>query len=492
MQKKRGLKGRTINGLLWSFGDLAGNQGMQFLIQIILARLLLPEHFGLIGIVLIFVALSNSLVDSGFTQALIRERKPTQVDYSTVFHFNLAMSLVLYGCIYLTAPAIGAFFGEEQLTLFIRVMAISIIIKSFELVPRAILSKEIDFKTQATVNVIASLFSGLIAIFMAFSGFGIWSLIVRLLVMNASQSILFFVMKKWLPSWTFSFRSFRRLYHFGWKLLVSGLIDTLGQNLFAVLIGRNYSAGQLGYYMNASKFSDVVTQSLTAAIQRVTYPVLSRIQDEDERLKDNYRTLVKLSAFLIFPMMLGLAAIAEPMVRIVFGSQWEPMTIYFQLLCIAGMLYPIHALNLNILQVKGRSDIFLYLEVGKFSMTLGLVFLAIWLDLGMIGLVALIVVDSYSALLLNMYFSGKEIDYTVRRQLEDLFPSFLLAAGMGTLTYVVGHLLDSADSLTLIIQVIIGMGCYIGMAKWTTREEFHILWKLLLPIMKKWRLARLG
>ncbi|ANU27617.1 lipopolysaccharide biosynthesis protein [Planococcus versutus] len=485
MKQENSLKKKTISGLLWSFGDMIGNQGIQFIIQIILARLLTPADFGLIGMILVFVALSNSLVDSGFTQALIRDQKANQTDYSTVFYFNLVVSIFIYGILFFSAPLISNFFDQSQLKSIIRVLTLGVIINAFSIIPRAMFTKEVNFKVQAKVNVAASVLSGIVAVAMAFVGFGVWSLVVRMLALNLVQALLLVFTRRWMPSLAFSMASFKRLFGFGWKLLVSGLIDTTYNNIYYLIIGKQYSAGALGYYTNASKFSDVATQSLTATIQRVTYPVLSGIQDQEERLKRSFKKVIKLSGFLIFPLMVGLAAVAEPLVFLIFGEKWMTMVPYFQLLCIASMLYPIHALNLNILQVKGRSDLFLYLEIIKTIIPTILIVVVIWMDWGITLLVATIVLDSHLSLFINIYFSGREIAYGIKEQVLDLLPIYMISLGMGAIVYGVGAVVPFAELLTLLLQVGIGAVLYITVSKLLKIEEFATVYELLLPLIKK-------
>lgn len=490
MENQRSLKKKTIGGLFWSFGDLLGNQGIQFIIQVILARMLLPEHFGLIGMILVFIAISNSLIDSGFTQALIREQHVTQKDYSTVFYFNIAISLTVYLSLYIFAPYISLFFRESGLTEIIRVLTLGIIINSFGIIPRAILTKKVDFKAQAKANTLASVFSGLTAVIFAYAGFGVWSLVVRTLMLNMIQSLALVLMTKWKPSLIFSIASFRRLFGFGWKLLVSGLISTIYNNVIYLIIGRQYSAGQLGYYTNASKFNDLAAQTLTTSIERVTYPVLSSMQDEEDRLKQNYKRIIRLTAFLIFPVMIGLAAVGEPLILLVFGSQWEPMIIYFQLLCLSGMLYPIHALNLNILQVKGRSDLFLSLEILKITIGSILIFIAIWMEIGIVGLVAVVIMNSYISLFINTYFSGREISYSVKEQLKDLVPVYLITLTMGAAVYVAGMILPESNFLRMTLQIALGISFYIIACRVFKIKELKIIVELIFPLIKKMRFAK--
>lgn len=490
MENQRSLKKKTIGGLLWSFVDLLGNQGIQFIIQVILARMLIPDHFGLIGMILVFTAVSNSLIDSGFTQALIREQKVTQKDYSTVFYFNIIISLVIYLCLFAAAPQISLFFDESELTEIVRVLTLGIIINSFGIIPRAILTKQVDFKTQAKVNTLASVLSGVVAVTFAFLGFGVWSLVVRTLVLNFVQSLFLSLTTKWRPSLVFSIVSFKKLFGFGWKLLVSGLINTIYDNVFYLIIGKQYSKTQLGYFTNASKFNDLAVQTMTSSIERVTYPVLSSMQDQKERLKQNYKQIMRLTGFLIFPAMAGLAAVGEPLILVIFGAQWETMTIYFQLLCLAGMLYPIHALNLNILQVTGRSDLFLSLEILKMSISVVLIFFALWYEIGIVWLVALIVLDSYISLFINIYFSGKQIAYSVREQMKDLLPVYLITLFMGAAVYMAGQILPDYNLPKLIIQISLGIAIYITCCKVLKIKELNMVLELMIPLIKKIRFAK--
>lgn len=485
VDKRKSLKSKAIGGILWSFGDKLANQGIQFIIQIILARLLLPEHFGLIGLILVFVAVSTAVVDSGFTQALIREKTVSQKDYSTVFYYSMAVAVLMYVLLFLAAPWISRFFEEPQMAILIRVVSLGIIILSFSNIPRAMYARDVDFKPQAKVNMISSVFSGAAAVLLALNGFGIWSLIARTLVMNLLQSVLFLWTKKWLPSLVFSASSFQRLFGFGWKLMISTLLTTIYQNIYFLIIGKQFSTTQLGYFTNASKFSDLISQTLTSTIQRVAYPILSSIQDEEERLKGTYKRIIRLSAFMLFPVMAGLAAIGEPLVAFVFGEQWMPMVAYFQLLCLASMLYPIHTLNLSVLQVKGRSDLFLKLEVVKIAVSLLSIAAAIWMGLNVLGFVGIVILNSYIALFINTYFSGREISYPLREQLKDLLPTYLVSLLMGIAVFGIGQMLPQEIGLQIILQVGSGIVLYILFSKLVNIPEMKMASELLMPILKR-------
>lgn len=365
MHGSNSLKNKTLRGLFWSSADLFANHGFQFVIQIVLARLLLPEHFGIIGMILVLIAISNSIVDSGFSQALIRDQNTSQEDYSTVFYFNLFISILLYFLLYIAAPSISMFFQSKELIGIIRVLSLVLIMNSLAIIQRVKLTKILDFKTLMKINVIAVLTSGSISIAMAYLGFGVWSLVANMISMQFVQTLLLWSFNRWMPSLIFSTQSFIKYFSFGYKLLISGLIDTFYNNLYFLIIGKFYSVAQLGYYSNSVRIRDMASQSIVATVQRVTYPVLSSTREDEKRLKSVFRKIIKTIAFINFPLMVGIAVIATPLFQLLFGEKWLPSVYYFQLLCLAGMLYPIHALNLNILKVKGRSDLFLRLEIIK-------------------------------------------------------------------------------------------------------------------------------
>lgn len=477
--KNKSIKSLTINGLVWSFTELLSKQGLQLVIQIILARLLLPEHFGLIGMITILIAVSNSLVQSGMDQALIREKELNQKDYSTVFYFNFAISILIYIIVFLAAPAISLFFNEPQLVEIIRILMVIVIINALGVIQRVILIRNVDFKTQTKITIIASMISGLVAVTFAFNGLGVWSLVAQSIVMQLVQVALLYINNRWLPSFTFSFSSFKRFFNFGYKLLLSGLIDTTYKNIYFVIIGKLYPTALLGYYTNASKLRDVSSQSISQAIQKVTYPVLSSIKEDEKRLASNYKKIIKMAAYLNFPFMLGLAATAPNFIPLLLGDKWIPSVIYFQLLSLAGMLYPIHAINLNILKVKGRSDLFLKLEIIKKIILTLLIFLAVILNLGIEGLIGAAIANSYISLFINMHYSGREISYSYAKQLMDLLPIFLSSTIMAVIVYFSNEFMFGIYALDLILQIVIGIVLYIALSLLFRIQELKEILKLI-------------
>ncbi len=485
MHRSMGLKQKTTSGLFWSFTDLISNQGIQFILQVILARILLVKDFGLIGMITIFIALANSIVDSGFSQVLIREPELKQDDYSTVFFFNLSLAVGLYLVLFFSSSIISEFFSEPQLVLILRVLSLVVIINSFGIVQRVMLVRNIDFKTQAKISLVASISSGMIAVFLAYFGFGVWSLVFRTLIMQFMSAFLLSLHNKWKPTLIFRQRSFFRFFNCGSRLLVAGLINTIYNNLYFVIIGRFFSTLDLGYYTNASKLETAASVSITGALQRVSYPVLCSMQKNENRLREGFSKIIRTSAFLVFPLMVFLAAVADNLIKFLFGDKWLTSIPYFQILCIAGMLYPLHAINLNILQVKGRTDLFLRLEIIKKTIFTITIIVSLLLDLGIIGLVWVMVINSYFAYFVNTLYSGKMISYSFRDQLKDVIPAFGLSFIMGILVYLAGMFISNGVLFKLIFQLFIGITTYICLCKLFKVREISIVRNLLFSILKR-------
>ncbi|MBP7223211.1 MAG: MOP flippase family protein [Sedimentibacter sp.] len=448
------LKQKTVSGLLWSFVDTFAGQGLTFIVGIILARILSPREFGLIGMITIFIAVSESFINSGFSSALIRKKDCTNIDFSTVFYFNLAAGILFFLILFFTAPFIAGFFDEPQLKPIVQVLGIVLIIDSLTLIQRTILTKRIDFKLQTRISVIASLGSGVIAIVMAYKGFGVWSLVAQRIAKESLNSIFLWLWNRWKPLLVFSKQSFKELFGFGSKLLASGLIDTIYQNIYYLIIGKYFSAQELGYYTRADGFQRIPSQSLNGVIGRVSYPVLASIQDDKPRLKNNYQKLIRSTMFITFILMLGMAAISEPMIITLIGEKWRPSIIYLQMLCFVGMMYPLHALNLNMLQVSGRSDLFLRLEVIKKILAIPTIVIGVlW---GIKIMILGMMVNTLIAYYLNSYWSGRFIGYSVKQQVVDILPSFGLALTMAIFVYILGLFLPFSYLWVLIIQFIAG------------------------------------
>lgn len=448
------LKEKTINGLLWSFVDTFAGQGISFIVGIVLARILSPREFGLIGMITIFIAISQSFIDSGFSQALIRKKDCTSDDYSTVFYFNLVTGIIFFVCLLLTAPIISEFFHEPALKSIVQVLGITLIINSITIIQRTILTKRIDFKLQARISVIASILSGAIAITLALFNFGVWSLVALQLSKQAINSFFLWLWNNWKPIFIFSKSSFNELFGFGSKLLLSGLIDTAYRNIYYLVIGKYFSAIELGYYTRADQFQSLPSSNLQGIIGRVSFPMLSSIQDNIPQLKEAYIKIIRSTMLITFVLMLGMAAAARPIILTLIGDKWEPCIIYLQMLCFVGMFYPLQALNLNMLQVLGRSDLFLKLEIIKKILAVPIILIAVFFGIKsmIIGMMILSIIAYY----LNSYWSGIIIGYSFIEQLKDILPSFILALVVNGLVFSISYLEISSHMILLIAQISAG------------------------------------
>lgn len=476
------LKNKTVKGASWSFIDSIAGQGITFLVGLVLARLLTPEEYGLIGIIIIFIAVFNSIVDSGFSNALIRKNDAKDIDYNTVFISNLVLSAVLFGVLYISAPAISNFFNQPQLIPLLRVMGSIVIINAFAIIQRTILVKKVDFKTQTKVSLISSITSGVVGIGMAVGGLGVWSLVGQQISRQFLNSVFLWIYSRWYPKLQFSIQSFMELFTFGWKLLVSSLIDTVWREIYQVIIGKCYSPVALGQYTRALQFASICSSNLTTVVQRVSFPVLSSVQDDKERLKNGYRRIIKVAMLVTFVLMLGLAAVAKPLVLSLIGEQWLPCVPFLQIICLQMMLYPLHSLNLNMLQVQGRSDLFLKLEIIKKIIAIGPLLLGIFVNI--YWMLGGSVVTGCIAYYLNAYYSGPFLNYSIKEQVKDILPSFGVAVAMAVLVYAMSFI-PLNPFILLPLQIVAGAIITISICETTKLPEYLEIKGIALPIINK-------
>lgn len=449
------LKQKTVSGLIWSAIESFATQGITFIVGIVLARVLTPKEFGLIAMVTIFIALSETFINSGFAQALIRKTDCTEKDYSTVFFFNLLAGTFFFIVLLLTAPLISDFFKEPILKPMVRVLALGLIISSLTIIQRTTLIKRIDFKLQTKISIIASVVSGIIGVVLAIEGFGVWSLVYKTISQQAINSCLLWIWNKWRPQWTFSKASFKELFGFGSKLLASSIIDTAYRNIYYLIIGKYFSTTELGFFKKAQEFQDFPTQSLNTIMSRVTYPVLAEIQQDTVKLKLGYKKMIKSTMLISMLLMVGIAAVARPLIIVLIKEQWEPSIIFLQLFTFIGMLYPLQSLNLNMLQVQGRSDLFLKLEIIKKAIAIPI--LIVGIAFGIKVMILGMWLSSLIAYYLNSYWSGKLIRYSIKEQVADILPGFFVALIMGISVWSIGWILPVSELLKLIIQIISGI-----------------------------------
>lgn len=422
------LKVQASKGFLWVAIEKFGQQILQTLIFIILARLLSPEDFGLVAMLMIFFAVGQTFVDSGMGQALIRKEEITDQDRSTVFWFNLLISFIFYGLIYIGAPYIAHFYNRPELVDLSRVMGLAIIFFGIAIIQRSEMTQQLEFKKQAYAQIPSIIIAGSVSIIMAYSGYGAWALATQYLLVAFCSSIILWILQPSTIKFKFNKNSFIELFGFGYKLLISGFINTLYQHIYKLVIGKYFLASTLGYYTQAKKMQDLASKNLIAVIQKVTYPLLAKAGKDPERLKRGYRQVVQLSSFLIFPGVLLLIVLAKPIILFVLGPQWAPAIPFLQIVCISGILYHLHSINLNILMVLGRSDLFLKLEIiKKINTTLAIL---VGLQFGIYGLLIGQVISSYIALYINTYYTAKFLDYSIFEQVQDVLKVLLLSLPM--------------------------------------------------------------
>lgn len=451
---KHSLKDKTVKGTFWSAADAFLGHGVLLLVGIVLARLLSPEDYGLIGIVTIFTALMYGIMDSGFSSALIRKQDITNEDYNTLFFFNLAVSIVLYALLYLGAPWIAEFFERPLLLQLVRVMGLILILQSLCIVHETILKRRIDFKTRTKASFTSAVISGSIGIGMALAGFGVWSLAGQQISRQLVYSVCLWIFNRWWPKMKVSMESLRYMWWFGWKLLLSGLINNLWSELKKVVVSKYYSPAMLGQYSKAGEFAKIFSANFTSIIQRVTYPALAKVQDDKERMVSAYRRIIKTTMFVTVNCMFLLGAISEPFFYCLIGPKWHTAATFLPLICIARSIYPLQAINLNMLKVQGRTDVFLYLEIAK--KTILLIPLFIGAFIGIYWMLVASIGTSIIALFLNSYYSGMNLNYSSWMQLKDVAPTYGVATVVALSVYFLKYL-PISNWIILPIQIIIAI-----------------------------------
>lgn len=452
------LKQKTVNAMIWRGMETFGQQGIRLVIGIVLARLLLPEQFGLIGMLTIFIMLAETFINSGFGQALIQKKNADYTDECSIFYFNIFVSLIATGFLWLAAPWIAAFYKQSLLIPVTRVLSLNLIINAFAQIQRTILTKKIDFKSQLKVGVSASLFSGVVGVVMAYKGFGVWALVGQQVSRALVQTMIFWFVSDWRPALILSFSSLRSMFSFGSKLLFSGLLYTVFNNIYLVVIGRLFSPADLGFYTRAKGLRDVPVMNITSTVSSVTFPAFATIQDDKNRLKSGAQKSLTTLVMIITPCMLGLAIIARPLVLFLLTEKWLPCVPFLQLLCIAGIFWPLHVINLNVLQALGRSDLFFRLEVLK-QILVG-ISIAVTYRWGIQAMIYGQITVNILGYYLNSYYSGKLINYPLKEQIFNLTPYLATSIIMGIGVYSV-QLLPFPNNWSLLIsQVLAGVVVY--------------------------------
>lgn len=472
------LQKKALGGVFWTVVDTFILKGLSFIAMIILARWLGPTEFGLVGMVAVFIAIGASLTDSGMSASLIRTKNADDKDFSTVFILNLLLSCIVYLVLFFAAPFIADFFKQPILTSVLRIYCLSFVIAAFSSVQLARLNSSMQFKKIAKLNIPGTIIGILVGLLMGYWGYGVWAIVMMYLTTQFVQSISLWLSSSWRPSMKYSKDRAKYHYGFGYKLMLSGLLNTIFQNIYNVVIGRYYSVQELGYFERSKSFNNYPVTVITGVVSRVTYPLLAGIQDDLERVSQVYRKLMRLTFFIIAPLMFGAAAIAHPLFELVLGREWLPAVPFFQILCLGSMFHPIHAFNLNVFKVYGRSDLFLRLEIVKKSLiTIGLI---IGFQFGIIGLVWSSVITNYVALFINTHYSADMIDYSGKKQFMDMIPTFFTSSFMfGAVYLFLKFLPDLSAVFQIVIGGTVGVVFYLGLNKVINAEPLNYLIQLI-------------
>ena len=451
------LRQKTISALSWSACERFSQQGIQFVIMIILARLLSPQEFGLIGMLTIFIALAQSFINSGFGQALIQKQDATYTDECSIFYFNILVGFLAAGTLCLVAPWIAAFYDQPLLTSLTRALSLNLVLNAFGLIQTTLLNKHIDFKTLFKVGLGATLVSGVIGVAMAYNGYGVWSLVAQSLSRTFLNTVLLWLLTSWRPAWVMSLASLKQMFGFGSRLLFSGILDTIFVNIYLVVIGKLFSPTALGYYSQAKNLQNLPAANICAIVGRVTFPVFSNLQDDKARLKQSLRKALTTLMLVVCPMMVGLGFLAKPFILVLFGEKWLPIVPYLKLLCIIGIFLPLHVINLNILNSLGRSDLFLRLEI--FKKIIVVLTISITYRWGIEAMLWGQILTSFLAYYLNSYYVGKLLDYTIFDQLKDGLPYLYAALVMGVFVWVSSFFIEDVF-FTVILGMMQGISSY--------------------------------
>jgi teichuronic acid exporter len=469
------LKSITIQAFSWNFLEFIGVQGVRFVFGIVLARLLFPDQYGQIGMLTIFLAVAQTFLDGGFGAALIQKHEATEADICSIFYFNIAIGLAVAGFLCLIAPWIATFYNQPILIPLTRLMSLIIIFNSLALIHTIILQKEINFKTLTKVSLIASLLSGIIGVIIAVAGYGVWSLVIQQIANAIFQALFLWLMNSWRPALIFSIESIKQMFSFGSRMLASGLLNQIFNNIYLVVIGKLFSATELGYFTRAMTLQEFPSNLFSGVVGRVTFPVFSTIQNDFARIKRGLKKALTILVLVTFPMMIGLAIIARPLVLVLLTDKWAGCIPYLQLLSVYGLLIPLHLINLNLLQTLGRSEIYLRLEIVKKIFII--ISIAITWRWGISAMIYGLITSSIICYYLNSYYTGIQIDYPFWEQLRDLFPYLTMASIMGIAVFAVGFIPFPSDLAMLLIQITIGLIIYVTLCWLFRLKVFMEIWE---------------
>lgn len=482
MDEAKEIKGKVFNNLLWRLAERYGAQIVQFVVSIVLARILLPEIYGTVALVAVFITILQVFVDSGFGNALIQKKDADDLDFSTVFYFNIIICGILYLAIFLLAPVIADFYNNDVLTPIIRVLSLTIVFSSLKNVQQAYVSRNMQFKKFFFATAVGTIISAVVGIWMAKRGYGVWAIVAQNLTNTAIDTIILWLTVKWRPKWMFSFKRLKQLFGFGWKLLASAIVDVFYNNARQLVIGKKYSASDLAYYNKGNQFPNLIVTNINTSIDSVLLPTMAQQQDNREKVKNMTKKAIQTASYIIAPMMIGLAVIASSVVRLALTDKWLFCVPLMQIFCIDYMFYPIHTANLNAIKAIGRSDIFLKLEIIKKCVGFAILFSTMWFGIEIMALGVLL--SSLISTFINAYPNKKFLGYSYIDQMRDIFPNIALACVMGVLVWCVG-LIKMHYVALMMIQILCGILIYVAGSVLLKNKTFMFLYSSIKQNTKK-------
>jgi len=452
------LSNKTLKGVFWSFVENIGTIGTSVFFGVILARLLSPEDFGLLGMTNVFVLFAQVFIDSGFSQALIQKDKCTEKDYNNVFWFNLGVSIIIYVIIYISSPYVGLFFKQNNLSLFIKVVSLGLIVSALTIVNQTKLTRRLEFKKQAKIGFLSVLFGGCLGVISAMSGFGVWSLAIRILTTQMIRMIGLIYIEKWKPSFYFSFGQLKHMFSFGSRILMVNSIAITFKNSFNVFIGKFYSSGTLGLYTQANIYSSLPADSLVAIVSRVSFPVFSTLQNSKEEMKQVAKNMMLFTMFITFSLFFLMLSVADSFFYFVLGEKWLPAVPFFRILCFAYMFLPMHIFNQNIMNASGRSDLFFRSEVIKYIVFVFLLTIGVLSNIYI--LVSVMAIQYFLGYFINAFFASSLINYSIKEQLLDVARPFFLGIFTGVTSFLVKLVWNEMSIASFLFQIFVGIASF--------------------------------
>lgn len=468
--------GKNIKSFFWNFSENITIQLIQFSIGVLMARILSPSDYGLIGILYVYIAVCTTIMNAGLSLALIRNTQRTESDFCTAFYFNIVVGMTFAILLWSLSPYISSFYEQPLLKDLTKVMAIPLVINSFNIVQRTRYMIDMNFKQLAKIGIISAIFQGISGLIMVYNGLGVWSIAWSSVIGAMTNCILCWCWSNWRPRKSFSIFSFKKMFKYSSKLLASSLLDTIWNNIYPLIIGKCYSPISLGYFTRSQHYATLPASTITDVISRVSFPILSERQDNKKHLKQTYNQMIQMSAFLTFPLMIGIATLSTPLIHFMLTEKWMPCVPYLQILCIAMMLYPINALNLNLLKVIGRSDLFLKLEVWK--KIIGVLIMCITIPFGLLAICYGMLFLSAIAIFINSYYTGKYLQLGVTKQLKIFFPILISSSIMSAIIHLTRQNIHH-DLVQLILGCGLGIIVYAILSYWFMPIQFNTILSII-------------